>query len=307
MKLYSRTLSATPLAAVCIGQPRDANSQDPHQALRLEHLERPARRMKGVMRRSRSFAALLVVAGVGLAFGAAPAAAQGRPEPEGVQWSTGLGVISSPRPYVGADNQISVIPLLDLEYKRFYFRGILAGFQLIESERFSLDIIGRGQFAGYEEDDSSFLAGMEERRETIEVGLSAAWEFGALELEATVAADALGRSEGAQASLELTWNKEFGRGKGGLFPGVGVIWQDADFIDYYAGVEPEEARPGRPAFESSSALNLGAGLLGFFKVTDRTRFVGLARVERLSSEYEESPIIDSRWGYFGLVALAYEF
>ncbi|MCP4204192.1 MAG: MipA/OmpV family protein [bacterium] len=259
------------------------------------------------MRRSRSFAALLVVAGVGLAFGAAPAAAQGRPEPEGVQWSLGLGVISSPRPYVGADNRISVIPLLDLEYKRFYFRGILAGFQLIESEHFSLDIIGRGQFAGYEEDDSSFLAGMEERRETIEVGLSAAWELGALELEATVAADTLGRSEGAQASLELTWSKEFGRGKGGLFPGVGVIWQDADFIDYYAGVEPEEARPGRPAFESSSALNLGAGLLGFFKVTDRIRFVGLARVERLSSEYEESPIIDSRWGYFGLVALTYEF
>ena len=244
---------------------------------------------------------------LGLVLAAAPAAAQGRPAPEGVQWSLGLGAISSPRPYVGAGNQTRLIPVLDLEYERFYFRGILAGFQLVESGRFSLDIIGRGQFAGYEEEDSSFLAGMEERRETIEVGLSAAWDLGALELKATVAADALGRSDGAQASLELTWGKVFGRGKGGLFPGVGVVWQDADFIDYYAGVRPEEARPGRPAFEGRSAFNLGAGLRGFFKVADRARIVGLVRAERLASEYEESSIIDSRWGYFGLIALAYEF
>ena len=259
------------------------------------------------MKSFRRSALFLVVVGVGLAFGSAPTAAQGRPEPEGVQWSLGLGVISSPRPYVGADNQTRAIPMLDLEYERFYFRGILAGFRVLEGGRFSLDIIGRGQFAGYDEEDSNFLAGMEERRETIEVGLSAAWELGEFELEATVAADALGRSDGAQASLELTWSKVFGRGKGGLFPGVGLTWQDADFIDYYAGVTPEEARSGRPAFEGSSALNLGAGLRGFFKVTDRARFVGLVRVERLANEYEESPIIDSRWGYFGLVALAYEF
>ena len=244
---------------------------------------------------------------LGLAGLAAPAGAQGRPEPDGVQWSIGLGVISSPRPYVGADNQTRVIPLLDLEYKRFYFRGILAGFRLVEKERFSLDVVGRGQFAGYEEEDSRFLAGMDERRETVEVGLSASWELGAFDLDATVAADALGRSDGAQASLELTWRKLFGRGKGGLFPSVGVIWQDADFIDYYAGVEPAEARPGRPAFEGSSALNIGAGLRAFFRMNERARIVGLVRAERLASEYEESPIIDSRWGYFGLVGVAYEF
>ncbi len=248
---------------------------------------------------------LTVALGMGLAV-AAPAAAQ-QPDPEGVQWSLGLGVISSPRPYVGTDNQTRVIPVLDLEYERFYFRGILAGFQLIRSGRFSLDIIGRGQFAGYEEDDSGFLAGMEERRETVEAGLSAALQLGAFELEATVAADALGRSDGAQASLGLTWSRFFGRGKAGLFPSLSVVWQDADFIDYYAGVKSEEARPGRPAFEGRSALNLGAGLRGFFKVTDKARIVGLVRAERLASEYESSPIIDSRWGYFGLVALTYEF
>ena len=49
------------------------------------------------------------------------------------------------------------------------------------------------------------------------------------------------------------------------------------------------------------------GLRGFFKVGDRIRLLGLVRAEWLANEFEKSPIIDSRWGYFGLVALAYEF
>ncbi len=235
-----------------------------------------------------------------------PVEAQG-PEPQGVQWSLGLGVISSPRPYVGADNQTRVIPVLALDYKRFYFRGIEAGFELIKSERLNLDVVGRAQFAGYEEGDSSFLAGMEERRETFELGLRSGWKLGDFDVEATITRDALSRSDGTQASLELTWAKVFGRGEGGIFPGVGVIWQDAAFVDYYAGVRPEEARPGRPAFEAGSALNFGAGVRAFLKITNRVRMIGLVRAERLADEYGESPIVDSRWGHFGLASIAYEF
>ena len=266
-----------------------------------------AAELVAVMRIFQKLPAAAMATGIGLMLATAPAAAQGRPAEQGVRWSLGLGVISSPRPYVGADNQTRVIPVLNLEYKRFYFSGIQAGFRLIESGRFSLDVIGRGQFAGYDEGDSVFLSGMAERRETIEAGLAASWELGAFELEATVAADALGRSEGTQAGVELTWSKVFDRGRAGLFPGVGLIWQDADFVDYYAGVRPQETRPGRPAFEGGSALNVGAGLRGFLKVADRARLVGLVRVERLAGEYDESPLIDSRWGYFGLVGLAWEF
>ncbi len=239
--------------------------------------------------------------------GVAPLAAQGPPEPEGLRWSLGLGVISSPRPYVGADNQTRVIPILDLEYKRFYFRGVLAGYQVIESERFDLDVIGRAQFAGYEEKDSRFLAGMEERRETAELGLRAAWKLGRFALEATAVTDALGRHDGTEASLELTWSRIFDRGRAGLFPSVGVVWQDSSFVDYYAGVRPSEARPGRPAFSGESALNVGVGLRGFVQVTDRVRFLGLLRLERLANGFADSPIVDSDSAYFALVALAYEF
>lgn len=250
---------------------------------------------------SRLLALLAILAGA-----AAPLAAQPPAAEDGLRWSLGLGVISAPRPYVGADNQTRVIPLLDLEYRRFYFRGIVAGYRMFERGPFRLEATGRARFSGYEADDSSFLTGMEERRETFELGLNAAWELGSYEIVASVAADALGRSDGVQAGLELGWGKVYGRGRAGLFPSLGLVWQNADFVDYYAGVRPAEARPGRPAYEGRSAVNLGAGLRGFWRLTERARLIGLVRAERLAGEYVDSPIIDSRWGTFGLVAIAYE-
>ena len=251
--------------------------------------------------------ALLAITAALLVGTAGPSDAQARAGGDGLEWSLGLGVISSPRPYVGADNQTRIIPLLDVEYRRFYLRGIQAGFRVIEGERFGLDVIGRAQLGGYEEEDSSFLDGMADRRETLELGLAASWKLGSFTLEATAAADALGRSDGLQAGLQLTWNRIFGRGRAGLFPAVGIVWQDADFVDYYAGVEPGEARPGRPAFEGGSAVNLTVGVRGFVTLTERVRLIGLLQTERLANEFEDSPIIDSRWGYFGLVAVAYSF
>lgn len=247
--------------------------------------------------------ALALIVGLGTS----AIAAQGSRDSDDLEWSLGLGVISSPRPYVGAGNSTRLIPILDLKYKRFYVRGILAGFEMVQGERFKLDLIGRAQFAGYEESDSSFLIGMEKRRESFELGLSSAWKFGPLQLEARAVADALGRSDGVQAGLDLTWSKIFGRGKAGLFPSVGVVWQDADFVDYYAGVRPEEALPERPAFEGSAALNYGAGVRGFASMSSRSQLVWLVRAQRLANEYENSPIIADRWTYFGLLGVTFRF
>lgn len=267
----------------------------------------PSNELTGAMGKNfRHYRALLLFS-LSLWLAPALADANDRPAFEGPQWSVGLGVISSPRPYVGAEDQTRAIPVLGFESERFYLRGIQAGFQLAQRQRFSLDLFSRVRFAGFEAKDSVFLAGMEERRETIELGLAAAWKVGAFGLQAQVASDALGRGAGSQASVELAWNKGFGRGRAALAPAIGVVWQDAKFVDQYAGVRPHEARPDRPAFEGEAALSLSGGVSGFVKVAHRTRLVGLLRVERLADEFAASPIVESRWGSFGLLSIVYEF
>ena len=223
------------------------------------------------------------------------------------RWSLGLGVISSPRPYVDADNETRVIPLVDLSYKRFYIRGISAGFHLIESDTFELDVEARAQFGGFEEDDSPFLEGMEDRQETAELGIVASRSFGQWELQGSLHADALGRSDGISASLSLQWSTIFGRGKAGIFPSVGLVWQNGDLIDYYAGVRSEEARPGRPAYTADSAINAQAGVRYFYRFTPRVSALVLVQGEHLSGEFKDSPIIEDSWGYFALAGLTYTF
>ncbi len=59
----------------------------------------------------------------------------------------------------------------------------------------------------------------------------------------------------------------FNRGQCGILPSVGVVWQSSNMVDYYVGVTPEEARPGRPVFIGHSAVNFRTSLFGFFYFT----------------------------------------
>lgn len=227
--------------------------------------------------------------------------------PSQVRWSLGLGVISSPRPYVGAKNSVLPIPLVELYYKKFYVQGIRAGFHLFEKGDLTFDARARVVFAGLDPEDSPALEGMAERKSSVEGGFALEWKPGKYLLSATAFTDVLGRSGGQQVGLDLSRTWTFARYRWGLTPSVGVVWQSSDLVDYYFGVSPEEARPGRPPFRGYSAFNFRASVLAFYRLTTRVNIVGLIRVQRLDNEISSSPIVDKPRGYFGLLGVNYTF
>jgi outer membrane scaffolding protein for murein synthesis (MipA/OmpV family) len=229
------------------------------------------------------------------------------PDPQAVRWSLGLGVISAPRPYVGASNKTIPIPLVELYYKRFYVQGIRFGYNLLKTDRVTIDARVDTVFAGLDPDDSPFLEGMEERKGTLFGGVGIDWKLGKFDLGFTAFTDMLGRSDGQQASMDLSRQWTFGRYRWGLSPSVGVVWQSASLVDYYFGVSPEEARPDRPEFEGQAALNLRAGILTFYRLSPRLSLIALLRWQRLDNEIGDSPIVDKPRGYFGLAGITYRF
>lgn len=224
-----------------------------------------------------------------------------------LRWSLGVGVISSPRPYVDAENETRVIPLLELSYKRFFVRGVMAGFHLVDHRPWSVDLEARVQFAGLDAEDSPFLEGMEKRRETVEAGLVIGQKLGPLECEGSLHVDALGRSHGVTAQIDLAWSRVFDRGRAGVFPQIGIVWHNDKMVDYLAGVRPEEARPWRPEYEGEAVVNFEAGIRGFFRFSKRISGIAFVQTERLGSQLDDSPIIDDTWGAFGLMGLTYSF
>ena len=146
------------------------------------------------------------------------------------------------------------IPLLELYYKKLYVHGIRAGFHLFEKGDVTFDARARIVFAGLDPDDSPALDGITERKSSIEGGFALDWSPGKYLLSATAFTDLLGRSGGQQVGLDLSRAWTFARYRWGLTPSIGVIWQSSDFVDYYVGVTPEEARPGRPPFQGECTV-----------------------------------------------------
>lgn len=235
---------------------------------------------------------------------AGTAAAQ-PPDPNKPQFALGLAAISSPEPYRGVDESPLVVPAISFAYKRFYFRGIYAGFTLFARNGLELDVIARPRFAGYDAEDSPFLAGMEDRRISADLGFELEWQGERFGVRLTPVTDVLDRSGGQEVSLDLftPWR----RGPFRIEPRLGAVWQSADWADYYYGVRPEEALPGRPAFEPGDSIHLTGGVFAFAPVTRKLVFQAFVKAERLSGDVADSPIVEDDLGITGLVALSYQF
>jgi len=214
------------------------------------------------------------------------------PTPSPVQWALGLGVYSSPRPYVGAENSTILGPVVELSYKKLYVQGIQAGYQFFDTGRFSLDARAGIVFNGLDPEDSDALEGMNKRRPSIEGGFLFAWKPGKYRLSTAAYTDLLGRSYGQQASVDFSRTWTFNRYQWGFAPSIGVVWQSSNFVDYYYGVTPEEARPGRPPFSGRSVINFRSSLFAFFYVNMRVRLAGYVAIQRLDNEILDSPIVD---------------
>jgi len=238
---------------------------------------------------------------------ALPAAAQGPPAQTDLRWSLGLGVISSPKPYRGADQTLLPIPLLELSYKRFYVQGIRLGYKLVDSENLDLDARARYRFAGYSPDDSPYLAGMAERQGSVDGGLALEWRRGRFGVTTSAFADLLGRSSGTEVAVEAAWTQPLAGRKVLLTPAVGVEWQGAGLVDYYYGVRPEEAVPGRPAYEGEAMLTARASLSLLWRASARVAVLALVRADRLDDSVQASPIVDKRRAVFGLAGITYRF
>lgn len=233
-----------------------------------------------------------------------PASAQ---EDDDTRVALGAAVISSPRPYVGADNDTQPIPIIEVDWGRFFVYGIVAGYRFVDTEEFSMSVRIQGRFGGFEEDDSPFLEGMEERKISADVGIGATRRWKRWGLSASVFADALDRSNGVEASTGVSYTF-FGFDRRLLLtPELELVWSSSDLLDFYYGVRPEEARPGRPAYSPDDAIDARARLLTRYRLTAKWSATLLFSAGRLPDEVRDSPIVEDDWSTFALLGASYEF
>jgi len=232
---------------------------------------------------------------------ASPALAQ---QPELPRWTVGALVIDRDAPYRELDENLLVVPLVRFEGERTYFRGLRGGVRLIQSPGYELAAFAQPRMDGYDSKDSPFLAGMADRRASLDLGLESKWtsdKFGVLEL--SVAADALDRSGGFEVAAG--WTGLFRAGGWVFLPGAALRWQDASMVDYYYGVRTAEARLGRPAYSADSAVTPELSLLATRALGERWNLFARAGHTWLPSQVKDSPLVDRNGSTSLLVGIGY--
>ena len=150
------------------------------------------------------------------------------------------------------------------------------------------------RFEGYEEDDSRYLRGMDDREWTLELGGSLSRILGEARITADVSADVLNEHKGHQ--VRLSYNYDL-RGPANIrnllvTPSIGITYRSNQLNDYYYGVRSSEAIPGRPEYDVGDSIGLLTALRLNYRLNERWSVMGMAAVRWLGSEITDSPIVE---------------
>lgn len=214
----------------------------------------------------------------------------------------GVGVLWSAEPYKGVDSEVYVFPTITWQIGRVFVRETGLGFQIAGDQHWSLDAFAEWRFDGYEEDDSDFLDGMDDRDGSLDAGLAYVRRsdtFGKFAF--SVGADTLDRHGGYQA--DITWSKltRFG------IPAVRVAYYSSSLADYYFGVEADEATPDRPAYAPGSGVITSLSYTIGRPINKHWTWVASGGVDIYPDDIANSPIVDDDYRAYVFAGVSYKF
>ncbi len=209
-------------------------------------------------------------------------------------WDIGLVATATQTPYVGGDTLVSArpvaraadgfdIPGLSWSFSKQPKREIFLGAALDEWD--------------YKRGDSAQLKDMHDLKQAVNVRLGATWKQAKGVTNLEIGQD-IRAHKGQQAKLRFTYNPEPYQAQ--LRPYVEGQWLSSKMADYYVGVNADEAKAGRPAYESGNAFALKTGLKYERPLTQRISLNAGVDATAYSAAITDSPIIarDVVWGTY---------
>jgi outer membrane protein len=207
------------------------------------------------------------------------------------RWTLGLIAIERDAPYRQLDEDLLVVPLVRFEGERAYLRGLRGGFRLTQAGPFEASVFLQARGDGYEAADSPYLAGMADRRFSLDGGVALGWRVPRVgQFELSAASDLLGRSDGQE--FEASWTGLVRAGQWRLLPSVALRWQSRGLVDYYYGVRDAEALPDRPAYDGEAALIPELSILATRPLGERWQLFARVGHGILPAEITDSPLVD---------------
>ncbi len=224
-------------------------------------------------------------------------------------FSVGAGVIITKDPYKGIDTQSRGIPFFLYRTNKLSIYGPMMSYSLFEDEYWQIKALAKVRFEGYEQDDSSFLQGMDDRQWTLEMGGSLSRILTIGNITTDLAADILNEHKGYELRLYYSYDFRniFKIPALTVTPNIGLAYRSRQLNDYYYGVRESEAIAGRPAYNVGDSTGLMSGLRVNYKLSEKLSLMSLISFEWLDDEIRNSPIIDEDYIESFLLGITYKF
>jgi len=221
----------------------------------------------------------------------------------------GAGLMIQDEPLKGVDPKVFPLPFYMYQGKSFSMRGLSASYEVLGEDTWSIRGLARFRTDGYDADDSSYLAGMSDRRNSLDVGaelwLEGSW--GNIGLDWVT--DALGNHNGQETRLTYVRpvRSALGIDKLGLRPMLGLSWRSSNLNNYYYGVRAKEATAARTRYKSGDSVNPYVGIGLDYQLAERWSIFSLFRNQWLGSDISDSPIVDQHSKISVILGLLYRF
>lgn len=225
-------------------------------------------------------------------------------------WQISLGVGGLVRPeYPGAKSyEVTPVPAIDITYRNTVFLNSRNGLgaYAINNDRYTL---GGSVFfsGGRDQDDSDRLRGLGNIDAAAQGRIFGRVAIGPVDLGATVAKD-FGGSDGITADVTLSSNFKIGE-RLKLTPGGFVTYGNDDYMQTWFGVSSDQSARSRLArYDADAGIkSVGAFVRGSYQLTDHWSLASSIRLEYLTGDAADSPIVERRAQPSFALTISYRF
>jgi len=221
----------------------------------------------------------------------------------------GLGPWMQTQPYKDVSPILTPSPVLFFDNGIAYIRWTRFGVYFLGKKNddysWGLSLTTQPRQYSYKSTDSNALTGMEDKKSSFEAGVAFSLKADKAYFEIMAMNDILNNTNSWVIESELGY--EFKVGDFSLYPSATLTYQSSQFTNYYYGVQENEATPSRVAYQTNAGLQYGLQTYITYPFTkELSAFINL-KVDKLSNEAANSPIVNDTFIFSGLASLIYTF
>ncbi|WP_428737117.1 MipA/OmpV family protein [Sulfurimonas sp.] len=225
--------------------------------------------------------------------------------------SIGFGPYIQSQPYTNTSDIILPSPVVFFDNSLFYVRWSRLGVYFLGDKQddfaWGFSLTAQPRTLGYKSSDSKYLAGMDERKSSLEGGLAFSAKYKDIYFENMLLNDLLGYHKGWLNRTEV--GTKYSVGKVNFYPSVVMLYTSDKFMNYYYGVKADEVNLtlNRPAYTAKSGFEFGVQTYIGFPLTNSFSALFNLRYDILPSSAKNSPLVENNYIYSGLASILYNF